>query len=263
MPPYLSFPIGLHCICFELKNHQFRVLDKIITAWSLQLLTGQLQQRETHDKGCFSSPNSLQALKQGHTGCLLEYNSGFLVKFYAWGETTNRSPSKRAFRDSFSSLRGDGELSLIYHCWDWVRPWLSQHPLPITPPCGLAPEQPQQPSVGHDLHHKAATAPTASPRAQVRASSVWPARCQHITQLSALGPGLIGLCYTGVLSFKAVCKHTIRHHFVALHLVFFFGFTVGRVFTCCNVILFTCIVYFRKLLLSSVSGFLKCFLRIQ
>lgn len=65
---------------------------------------------------------------------------------------------------------GDGELSLVSHCGDRVRPWLPQHPVPVVTPCGLAQEQPQQPGVGHHLHHASAAAPAASPRAQVRAS---------------------------------------------------------------------------------------------
>lgn len=105
---------------------------------------------------------------------LTEYNCGSLVNFCALGKNeTNRSPlppSSECIQRLISS-RCDGELSLVSHCGDRVRPWLPQHPVPVFTPCGLAQEQPQQPGVGHHLHHASAAAPAASPRAQVRANS--------------------------------------------------------------------------------------------
>ena len=113
---------------------------------------------------------------------LTEYNCGSLVNFCALGKKeTNRSHPPSLIRvhseTNFLSLCcGDGELSLVSHCGDRVRPWLPQHPVPVFTPCGLAQEQPQQPGVGHHLHHASAAAPAASPRAQVRANSRHPSR---------------------------------------------------------------------------------------
>lgn len=95
-------------------------------------------------------------------------------------------PTIRVCSGLVSYCCGDGELSLVSHCRDRVRPWLPQHPVPIFTSCGLAQEQPQQPSVGHHLHHTSAAAPAASSRAQVRANTVYSAGCQHVSQLSAL-----------------------------------------------------------------------------
>lgn len=88
-----------------------------------------------------------------------------------------------------SYRRGDGELGLVSDCRDRVGPWLPQHPVPVLAPRGLAQEQPQQPGVGHHLHHPSAAAPSASPGAQVRASSVPSAGCRHASQMSAQGGG--------------------------------------------------------------------------
>lgn len=146
------------------------------------------------------------------------------------GKTKQTAPPQTECIQRLTSCGcGDGELSLVSHCRDRVRPWLPQHPVPIVTPCGLAQKQPQQPCVGHHLHHTSAAAPAASSRAQVRANAVYPGGCQHISQSSALGAqsgggwpdlagcwgksqeaGDVGLYYTGMVSFKAASASAPR-----------------------------------------------------
>lgn len=99
-------------------------------------------------------------------------------------------------KNNYPNSCGDGELSLVSHRRDRVRPWFPKYPLPIVTPDGLAEEQPQQPGVGHDLHHPsaatAAAAAFASPGAQVRAGVTKPA-CFVFSGLAALGHGALRL----------------------------------------------------------------------
>lgn len=117
----------------------------------------------------------------------------------SWRKQSKRdfspNPTNRVYSELVSYCCCDGELSLISHCRDRVRPWLPQHPVPIFTSCWLAQEQPQQPSVGHHLHHTSAAAPVASSRAQVRANTVCSAGCQNISQLSALEAQRAGLTW--------------------------------------------------------------------
>lgn len=180
---------------------------------------------KTPDEGCCCSPNNLFSLFSVSQYASLKNNTGSLVRFCTLEENkTNTVAQSERIQRLISYRCGDGELSLVSHCRDRVRPWLPQHPVSIVTPCGLAQEQPQQPGVGHHLHHTAAAAPAASPRAQVSSNDCLPSRVpthfsaectwdteQRVLALAWLVVGEVagegwdvGLYYTGILSFKAV-----------------------------------------------------------